>query len=380
MMKDALGYYSILNADALTSAEQLKLNYRELAKKWHPDYNNSPQAMEIFQKLSTAYEVLQDEKKRLIYDMLSMVYPASEYPDIALIEPFTSQSQEGNIRVLTITDVRGLFYKTRVKTEKYICNYQEAFQLEGKKAVANWLLGWWSPTAWIKNCRALKQNFTQVNKKTDNLRLLTHNAVAYWQKQNIPLAVQSAALALAYADAEQKGLLQKFITLANARPVSTQKWNFSALKGVQLIVPLCLLMALGLAKVSAAIDKNILLKYFSSPKEIIYYQEVDFGSRGQTVDDVVVSKILSIPVDKGDDSKLYHLNQKTKIMYGPSEDFDVLKEAPAGTTVRLTGKSPDEIWSRIMIDNGEMGFVKADELTQGIGNPIPDYSEIILHH
>ena len=63
-------------------------------------------------------------------------------------------------------------------------------------------------------------------------------------------------------------------------------------------------------------------------------------------------------------------------MYGPSEDFDRLKQLPAGTTVRLTGMSPDNIWGRIMLDNGEMGFVYLDSLKKGVGKPIPDFSRI----
>ena len=85
---------------------------------------------------------------------------------------------------------------------------------------------------------------------------------------------------------------------------------------------------------------------------------------------------MSIPVDKSDISKLYHLQTAAKVMYGPGEDFDVLKELPAQTTVRLTGKTPDNAWSRVMIDNGEMGFVRGEVLEQGIGAEIPYGSEI----
>lgn len=64
------------------------------------------------------------------------------------------------------------------------------------------------------------------------------------------------------------------------------------------------------------------MNYFSSKKEISYYQEVRLGNSG-SFDDMLVGKILTIPVDKSDRSKLYHLTSETEVMYGPSDEFDV---------------------------------------------------------
>ena len=64
-------------------------------------------------------------------------------------------------------------------------------------------------------------------------------------------------------------------------------------------------------------------------------------------------------------------------MYGPSSDFDIVKTLAEGTTVRLTGYTPDNIWGRILIDNGESGFVKLSDIEQGKGNDIPFGSAII---
>lgn len=40
---------------------QIKLNYRKLAKKYHPDLNKDPGAKEKFQEINSAYEFLTDE-------------------------------------------------------------------------------------------------------------------------------------------------------------------------------------------------------------------------------------------------------------------------------------------------------------------------------
>ena len=63
-------------------------------------------------------------------------------------------------------------------------------------------------------------------------------------------------------------------------------------------------------------------------------------------------------------------------MYGPSEEFDILTTGKRGQTVRVTGYSPDEEWFRVMLDNGEMGFIKKQYLKKGIGAEIPTGSKI----
>lgn len=379
MSYDALGYYRILNASPDTDAETLKLKYRDMAKKWHPDYNTEAGAIEIFQKLAVAYETLQDEDKHLTYDMLSLVYDEKDYPDVETIEPFMAD-KGAFIRALNITDVRGLIIKTVESHNKYVCTYSEALRLEFKKSLLNWLLGWWSLSGFIKNISALTDNIKRVNVSSDNLKLFVHNAVAYARQGNTAAAVQSAVLALSYASPEAKLIVQHFIAKMDTRVSRPRPWNFGMLRLVQLIVPAALLLLISLPYSAKYISEADLMKYFSQKKEISYYQEVNAGgNRGRTVDDVVVGKIINIPVDKGDDSKLYHLNSSTQIMYGPSEDFDILKKLSAGTTVRLTGKSPDNIWARVMIDNGEMGFIRFENLQPGIGNPISAYSEIIIH-
>lgn len=61
-------YYEILGISEDTSPEDMKSAYRDLAKKWHPDINKSPEASEKFKKVSEAYKVLSDENERKKYD------------------------------------------------------------------------------------------------------------------------------------------------------------------------------------------------------------------------------------------------------------------------------------------------------------------------
>ena len=62
-------YYKILEIEEDASEEEIKLAYRRLAKKYHPDLNKiDPKAKEKFIKLHEAYDTLIDPLRRKIYD------------------------------------------------------------------------------------------------------------------------------------------------------------------------------------------------------------------------------------------------------------------------------------------------------------------------
>jgi molecular chaperone DnaJ len=64
-------YYKILGVSEGASEEAIKLSYRELAKKYHPDkHAGDKQAEARFKEISEAYAVLRDSKKRQQYDQM----------------------------------------------------------------------------------------------------------------------------------------------------------------------------------------------------------------------------------------------------------------------------------------------------------------------
>jgi len=65
---EAKNYYKILGLKKSASEKEIKKAFREKAKLYHPDKNDSPDAEAEFRELVEAYEILTDEKKRQSYD------------------------------------------------------------------------------------------------------------------------------------------------------------------------------------------------------------------------------------------------------------------------------------------------------------------------
>jgi len=62
-------YYEILGVDKGSTKEEIKKAYRQAALKYHPDKNPGDKAAEEkFKEAAEAYEVLQDDQKRGVYD------------------------------------------------------------------------------------------------------------------------------------------------------------------------------------------------------------------------------------------------------------------------------------------------------------------------
>lgn len=61
-------YYEILEVNRKSSDQDIKLNFRRLAKEYHPDKNKEPGAEEKFKDINEAYAVLTDAEKRRKYD------------------------------------------------------------------------------------------------------------------------------------------------------------------------------------------------------------------------------------------------------------------------------------------------------------------------
>lgn len=61
-------YYKILGIKKKASQDAIKRAYRKLARKYHPDVNKALSAVEKFNTITEAYEILKDVNKRKEYD------------------------------------------------------------------------------------------------------------------------------------------------------------------------------------------------------------------------------------------------------------------------------------------------------------------------
>jgi len=71
-------YYKIMGVERDASDNEIKKNYRRLAKKYHPDVSKDPKAEEKFKSVGEAYEVLKDPEKRAAYDQLGENWKAGQ--------------------------------------------------------------------------------------------------------------------------------------------------------------------------------------------------------------------------------------------------------------------------------------------------------------
>lgn len=109
---DFKDYYTILGVSKTASADEIKKQYRNLARQYHPDTNpNNKTAESKFKEINEAYEVLGDPDKRRQYDMLG-----SNWKNYRTFEPgsggyqYTGSSYSSNDDPLS--DAFSDFFKT----------------------------------------------------------------------------------------------------------------------------------------------------------------------------------------------------------------------------------------------------------------------------
>jgi hypothetical protein len=102
-----MDYYQILGVSQQSDIVEIRKAFRKKAKQFHPDVNNNPFARNEFQKINEAYQVLQDEEKRKLYDL-------------RLINGFPVQTihyRPGNVRYRAKGD-KYAHYRSKTEAEK----------------------------------------------------------------------------------------------------------------------------------------------------------------------------------------------------------------------------------------------------------------------
>ena len=92
-------YYKILQISRTASRDEVQKAYRKLARKYHPDLHadksdkEKERAKQQFQKIQTAYDVLNDPEKREMYDRFGATFDSAGGGQTP---PFTGRGPFGN--------------------------------------------------------------------------------------------------------------------------------------------------------------------------------------------------------------------------------------------------------------------------------------------
>jgi uncharacterized pyridoxamine 5'-phosphate oxidase family protein len=371
---DSLNYYKILNLSSTSSDGEIRQSYRELAKFWHPDHNTSPNALDMFQKISVAYDVLKNPQQRLKYTLLSIIYSEKDFPDMNALSILKNMhgQEDVNMRAFHLIEITGKGIGHKSIDKVYYCSQYEAESVVEQITKHNWLHGFGGITAFFATISALIKNVNNIASKRENLVLHLHNALAYADENRPTEAATAATLALLYASKEEKIYIAKFLESLNTAPLTVKKWNIAKLRKIQFIYPLmAIALFCALFVCFSLVSGRDRFKNALSVKEMVV-----FNNGQKIVSDIAVARIFDIPVDVYDKEKLYHTTKQTNAMHGADSSFDIYKKVEKGTTVRITGYTVDKKWYQVMFDNGDKAFIESIYLEQGIGNTIPLWSKI----
>lgn len=371
---DALGYYDVLGVTPEADIAFIKRRYYERAKELHPDHNTAENAVDIFQKLSVAYDVINNPLKRAQYDLLCLVYKPEEFPSLGSLKVYKNQSEKEDLalRVLKQRTVIPGLTNTTVKESKDICNIREAANMVLNTSVHNWLCGWWGKGAFGKNLKAIQYNLqsTKVD-DDDNLKLLVHNAVAYAQENDKEKAwVYAQQVRNLWQDNETvRHYVEKFIDVLNYIPqkqVVIPYWNSKELKRRQFLFPVLLLL-LVIICCAGWMYRNGLIK---DAQNTSYYYTGGVGA------DTIENKIIKTDSDDLSTEYLVHFNKDTSLYYGPDSRYTVMTKVKENQTVRITGYTPNKEWYQVVVDNGERGYAHRNDINKGMGNKVPQNSKV----
>jgi len=184
-MKD---YYKILGLQSSASAEQIKVAFRTLVLKWHPDRNSDrlkAEAHKRFIEIYEAYDILSDPEHRKQYDILfKYEFIKGPYYEEAYVKTRTRE-KEAYERRKAEDDLKQYVNKARKLAEEFSGEYFSSFwERFEDRAEAFWDLPF-SLLDRLKfdktQCPLVEEiiHFAYIGFKNDNKRLHIYNHIRF---------------------------------------------------------------------------------------------------------------------------------------------------------------------------------------------------------
>jgi curved DNA-binding protein CbpA len=93
---DHIDHYTILGVSQYAKYREIKLAYRRLALKYHPDRNSSPVAEDAIKRINAAFEILSDRDKRRQYDKAAVFNIIAHNKEKDQTESYSSYTHNDN--------------------------------------------------------------------------------------------------------------------------------------------------------------------------------------------------------------------------------------------------------------------------------------------
>lgn len=112
-----MNHYEALEIAQTASQAEIKLSYRKLVKKYHPDLNNSEEASAKIRMINEAYEILSNPTSRNLYDLFLQGVPVkTELEDITPRQRYKEQYIRDRIRQQRKRMEQQIHYKQKFYT------------------------------------------------------------------------------------------------------------------------------------------------------------------------------------------------------------------------------------------------------------------------